>query len=604
MQDRCLQIVRYITRLDRGQAGDGMNGFQGFNREDRTNGLRADRGERAKAYFSRPGFERPLQAVWDRYASFGKARGNAVVRNATPEECEMVNSFMGWNVKPGGDIRLPLAAFERELLESAFAMTIEELHAVLTGEPLLTKSDRQQLDRQEWEELFRIVKGKLEREEGLLHPVVADWLEQLKAGKADGYRMLRELWRQYAQDAERELANAAAAWNLLLARHLGSEQRLEQSSMQSIEPLLGGLRSDDSRLDGSLDRSGPASPSDGLHPIRLPVLAALATGNPHALDRNVPAGRLLFQALRVSARRAVPEPGQDQESEVRCRADQIGQMGLISQVDRTGQAVNAADSAEAIAGSDSDSAFESESAGTPERDSSIEEPEASAIEADSLASREIYRVAGIADDDISTLVHVFIPWESGGLSILSLRQIERMKKVPFAGDLYVVENPAVFSTLIDMTERWLEKGGAFRLSVDGPALLCTSGPASAAALRLLDRYVQEGPRCGTLYYSGDFDVKGIEIGNVLAARYRGQFRPWRFDSQSYAAGSRSSNREGVRFSDEECNRLKQMGAVWDDSLCRAMSGIGRKLFQEEQIAFYMEDWMCALEHAGVSDSSK
>ena len=64
--------------------------------------------------------------------------------------------------------------------------------------------------------------------------------------------------------------------------------------------------------------------------------------------------------------------------------------------------------------------------------------------------------------------------------------------------VYVMENPAVFSAILDANDN-------SRL----PPLVCTSGPLSVAALLLLDELVAAG---GILYYSGDFDPEGLQIG--------------------------------------------------------------------------------------------
>lgn len=305
--------------------------------------------------------------------------------------------------------------------------------------------------------------------------------------------------------------------------------------------------------------------------IRLPLLAALATGDPHALDRNAPAGRLLFQALRSAER----EMSSSQVADAEDRAIPI-------------------DSAETDA--------------IPGLSSGV----------DTLKAREIYRSAGILDDDISSLVHVYCPrYEMTGPYVLTLRQVEAALALPAINDLFIVENPAVFSTLVDLTEnsglaeknmliappliseRTGEVGGATSGEREnsrtlGPMLLCTSGPASAAALRLIDRYMEQGLISGRLYYSGDFDVKGIGIGNVLASRYEARFTAWHFDRGSYSEGCAHTSQAGVTFSPEEVVRLRRMQAAWDHSLCDTMGSTGRKLFQEQLIVALAGDWNRAL----------
>lgn len=489
--------------------------------------------KKARDYFSNPGFKRMLEAVWKRYASLEKVGGHATVQRASEEECEAINAFFGWYKRPGEDIRIPLVKFEQELLGSAFPFTIVELYEVLTGEPLLTKSDRQQLAMKDWQGLFITVEAQAMKEGIQFQSTITDWLAGLRDGRIFGYHTLRELWRDSPESARRELTHAARAWNLLLT---GGNTTLD--------------------LDGSEAR---------VSSIRLPVLAALATGDPHALDRNVPAGRLLFQALRLAG---------------------WGKVLVGTEPDSLDLA-NWPDSV--------DPADSTESDKVPDFRSGV----------DILEAREIYRSARIMDDDISSLVHIYCPWdEKTEPYVLTLRQIEAGRILSPVSNIFIVENPAVFSTLVDITEaleparnikrieKAAEQGDPFRAS--DSLLLCTSGPASAAALRLIDRYLQENLLSNYLYYSGDFDVKGIEFGNVLAYRYGNRFKGWRFGEDSYLTGCTINLPNGVVFSTEERSRLSRMMAAWDNSLCVRMSDKGRKLFQEQLIVLLSGDWKRAV----------
>lgn len=471
-----------------------------------------ERTERARRYFSQPGFEQMLQAVWNRYAGLEKPGGHAVVRKASADECERLNEFFGWYKKPGEDIRVPLALFERELLHSAFPFTIAELHEVLNGKPLMTKSDLKLLAQQDWQALFQAVEDDLTDKGTSLQPQVSAWLAGLKEGRALGYRTLRDLWHDSGEAAKRELAHAVRAWNLLLSGETG------------------------------VFSEGDGAAGTFLSSIRLPVLAALTTGNPHALDRNNPAGRLFFQALRSANRYEVLF---DIES---------------------GDATDLIDPEESEA-----------------------QPALSFV-GDTLEARRVYRLSGILDDDISSLVHVYRPYSGlKGPYVLTLRQVESTKAFISVTDIYVVENPAVFSTLAD----WTESIEACYAS--SPLLLCTSGPASAASLRLIDRYMEDGLFSGDLYYSGDYDVKGIEIGNVLAARYKERFVPWCFSGDSYLEGQAQFLGKGVAFTQEDRLRLERMQAVWDETLCKAMAEAGCKLFQEQLVLRLLEDWKKAIQ---------
>ncbi|MCU6708690.1 TIGR02679 domain-containing protein [Paenibacillus sp. J5C_2022] len=470
------------------------------------------RAARARSYFSQPGFGRILREIWDKYAGLEKAGGHAVIKSASAEECEVINAFMGWYKRAGEDVRIPLAEFQRELLNSAFPYTIPELHVVITGRPLLTKSDRKLVSAEKWRSLFSSIKRLLGREGADCPSVVAEWISGLEQGAAAGYRTLRELWRQSPDKAEKELWYAVRAWTLLIA-------------MRRDAPFGNGR-------------------NEGDMAIRLPVLAAQAVGDPHALDRNTAAGRLLFQALQASQSSPLEE----------------GIHGASDVADDSGMAA------------------------------------AASLGADSLKVREIYRGAGVLDDDISSSVHYYLPVsrQARGPGVLTLRQVEADLCLEAVTRIYIVENPAVFSSLVDWSEQRIRDGIVGSDRHTGPLLLCTSGPASAAALRWIDRYVQEERLGGNIYYSGDFDVKGIEIGNVLATRYASCFKPWRFDAAAYESGCDHAFSPGVVFSDEDCMRLGKLQAVWDQLLCDKMSRKKRKLYQEEILTSLIFDWRAAL----------
>jgi uncharacterized protein (TIGR02679 family) len=107
--------------------------------------------------------------------------------------------------------------------------------------------------------------------------------------------------------------------------------------------------------------------------------------------------------------------------------------------------------------------------------------------------------------------------------LLPLRQIQAWQSVlPSRTDLYLFENPQVFEEVI----------AHIQLDVPSPTLICTSGWPSVAALTLLDLLIAQSPD-NRFHYSGDFDVKGLQIAAYLMARYPGRCVPWHFDSAAY-----------------------------------------------------------------------
>lgn len=473
---------------------------------------------KARSYFLKPGFRRMLTEIWRKYASLEKLGGHARLLEATAEECEAINAFFGWNYKVGDNIKIPLVLFERELQGSAFPYRIIELHEVLTGKPLLTKSDRVWIKQEKWSTLFREVQLSLASEElYFLHPQLVHWLERLQQGTAAGYRMLQELMRESSEAAKQALTVAARAL-LVLYSDKSDTGIMRESQLAPIQLQL---------------------PT-----IRLPVLAAHVSGDAHALDRNMPAGRLFFQALKE-------------------RTDGMSDEGLASAA--------------------SEAVLSDDTAGL-----------------DSLVIRDIYRKAGVADDDISSFVHMYDPIaEDGGRQedpvVLTLRQVEATARFRPVSDLFILENPAVFSTLMDKSGSTDEKYGLTQkdMLIPRPLLLCTSGPASAAALRLIDRMIECCSLVGNIYYSGDFDIRGIEMGHILAVRYGARFRSWRFNSDAYIHGIESSVHK-LGFTEGERERLRKMKVLWDEWLADQMAKQGEKLFQEQFVALLADDWLKAL----------
>jgi uncharacterized protein (TIGR02679 family) len=446
--------------------------------------------EKARQYFNRPGFRRMLSLLWKRYEVLERIGGQITVGRAQEEECEAINAFLGKYYRPGQSILLKLEDFQNELRESAFPFSIPELHQIIEGFPLLTRSEKNTLRQKAWTQMFTDVKEHIGEEPAY----VRVWLRQLHEGSAPGYRTLLEQFRIDHTQAGISIQHAAKSLCILFS---------SVSDDTAISPV-------------------PSTPL-----IRLPYLAVMATGDSHALDWKRPAGRLLYYALRDR------------------RMDDVGDDLLQTNLDEMAH----------------------------EEDHVM----------DTLTMREVYRSSGIADDDLSAIVHIYIPLidHLPVPSVWTLRQIELMKPVPNISAIYVVENPAVFSMLLDASNDRLIGIREGRLSLNSPMpmLVCSSGPASAAALRLFRIIIEESSQVCPIFYSGDFDVKGLEMGVVLANRFPEQFNSWRFDVSTYLE-SRLNFPNGPEFSKTELNRLFQYKVPWDTELTLTMYKQGHKIFKK------------------------
>lgn len=268
----------------------------------------------------------------------------------------------------------------------------------------------------------------------------------------------------------------------------------------------------------------PRAPRAGrvLSSVRLPVLAAHVTGDSHAFDLKYPLGRLLWHAL----------------NEIR---------------EDSGERDKAAAMAEAP-------------------------------DSETLAVRETYRRSGVRDDDLSSQVIVWGRPFTAGMepSVLTLRQVETLDAWPTVSALYAVENPSVFSTLLDaMNEAGLSNENGF-----SPLLICVNGQPDAAVILFMERCLAQNPSV-KLYYSGDFDVAGLQIADGLAARFPEAFVPWRMDAATYRRWAGN----GPAFSNEENERLAKLKPAWEPGLGQVLREVGKKCYQELLIGDLLDDWL-------------
>ncbi len=159
--------------------------------------------------------------------------------------------------------------------------------------------------------------------------------------------------------------------------------------------------------------------------------------------------------------------------------------------------------------------------------------------------------------------------------LLPLRQVLDWQRVVAAGrDIYVFENPQVFEEVIAAQE----------MDTCLHTLICTSGWPSAAALTLLDRLLAESPD-NRFFYSGDFDLKGLQIAAFLLARYPGHCLPWRFDVDTYLLALQS---DGVLARANELEILSTLPDVFTP-LVTAMQEKKVWVYQEGITQFLVKD---------------
>ncbi|THF73607.1 TIGR02679 domain-containing protein [Cohnella fermenti] len=395
-----------------------------------------------------------------------------------------------------------------------------------------------QFDSELWDSVFELdLLGLYE----LLHgaPLVTN--KGRREEQAEGWQSF------FSQVREADLGE----WNSAVLRWL---DELERGAGAGIRPLRECYKSDKEAARRELlivvrtlqfllaERSESPDWLSARLPIRMPVLAARTAGDAHALDAGTVAGRMLIAFMRSERGTAPGEAGTDEQGAEELETDEPEDLNQ-----------------EAFEGLDTGS--------------------------DTLRLRELYRSFGILDDDLSSLIHFYLP-ETGKPAlpvVWTLRQTEAEPALPRCSTIFVVENPAVFSSILDsMPDDSTDRDRQ-------TALLCTSGPASAAAIRWIQRCMEGSDEECRLLYSGDFDVKGLVMGHTLYRLFPDSFTPWRFDAASYEAIAAQAP-VGPPFDEVERSRLEKMFVPWDTGLARSMLRTGYRIHQESLVSDLIADF--------------
>ena len=200
-------------------------------------------------YFrQRPGWRRILEAMLEKYRGLGRVGGSIRLDDADEAEYEAVRAIFGRPFQP--PLKLGLVEFERALQETKYrGVTLPELLGAYFEIPLLTKREayaqREAAYISTLDEAIRATRsGDCLR-----------WLHALREHGGGGAQLLRQCVDQGNGLQVLRQVCAAADW---LEAHRGE-------------------------------------------PVRLAVLSARTTADPHALDEGTPAGKLLLYLLAFGA---------------------------------------------------------------------------------------------------------------------------------------------------------------------------------------------------------------------------------------------------------------------------------------------------------------
>ena len=140
-----------------------------------------------------------------------------------------------------------------------------------------------------------------------------------------------------------------------------------------------------------------------------------------------------------------------------------------------------------------------------------------------------------------------------------------------SGKAYLVENQMVFTQLCDQAAHFHSP------------LICTSGQLTIAVIRLLDLLVSSGTE---LFYSGDFDGKGLSIAQQLLARYSDRLHLWHMTAADYA-----QCRSEVRLSEKSRALLRNCAGTVLAPAAEAVGHSGCDGYQELLLSQLQADLM-------------
>lgn len=396
------------------------------------------------AFFQeRPAYHRLLELLLRKYRSFGRSAGTICLPDATPEECDAARALFGRTFS--APLRIKTADFEAALQDTRFqGVTLKEVLECYFGTTIQTRNEiRDQTDA-------CILRMVVETSAAVQSKLCHRWLDDLSNQNGEGYQQIRKSLHKDGGAVQRAILHAC-------------------KSMDWLE------RHPDER-------------------IRLAVLSAYATSDPHALDTNTLGGKLFLHLLSMRTGSRLPSVAEE-------RAALYYDCGILC---------------------------------------------------DSISS-SVTQV-GIrlyTDTEEHPAYRAFrLRNEAGTLTLTNLAGLTAGESP--SGKVYLVENQMVFTQLCDHAADFHSP------------LICTSGQPTVAVIRLLDMLASAGT---DLFYSGDFDGKGLSIALQLLTRYPERLHLWHMTAADYARC-----RSDVRLSEESRSLLRNCA---DTVLAPVAETIGR-----------------------------
>jgi|GEM_PF-421942 len=462
----------------------------------------------AVQYFSQPGFKRLIEGMVEKYRSLGHWGGTVNLPGLKEEEREALMGFFGKDFSYQKSASISLASFAKALEQTRFReLSPLELLEAIMNEPLLSKKE-EYLQKEESRQAFFQELLDLYPDE-----FCQEWLKAILT-KKPGTRAVHQAYEQDPGNLKQQMLYILKALQTLQERLTNQAEQVGKSGLVSkggqfdqvgqmaevcqVSKLGKVSQVGQVGVVGKVDEVGQAGEVDQAGETgqvarerlfvieRLPVFARRITHDPHSFDPNRDTGRLLLHALRYLKEHTLPNYAREPEL------------------------------------------FFEEEFG----------------EAEELT--QLYYSFGLIRDDVWNFVtctgikapdnvgYLEQAYREGVVLNLPLKEVVKLGRVfpgnPLMDRVYVVENPSVFSSLLDLFEEYCGERGLEALP--NPPLICTHGHFKLSGLILLDKLAANSMK---IYYSGDFDPEGLLMLDKLKQRYGDLLVPWHYQIEDYQA---------------------------------------------------------------------
>lgn len=267
--------------------------------------------ESCRDYFKKQkAFDRCFLSMKKKWESYGRTAGRITWKEYSREEKNALEGLLGRSFQ-GESVSFSMREFEDALQETRFAgVTLKELLEAYFGEELRTNAEKRELEllrkrqflearRQYFREKCRRMEtaewNGRERKAEKVSNAAYRWITAVMDQKAYGYSGLMSEFERDSEAAQKLLRNVGDALVFL-------EMLQENGTM----PPEGSAPNGDDAFE-----IGSKAKRISVPYIRLAVLAARLTGNPHYFDRAGTAGTVFVQALCCWLNREMPKNAQE-----------------------------------------------------------------------------------------------------------------------------------------------------------------------------------------------------------------------------------------------------------------------------------------------------